>query len=79
LDKSGSFSEIWLFSYDGKGSDFLPRVSLDSLDGLSTFKQENLMFEKRLNEILESDYVEMTIEVLNDGKGNRAFRALNVK
>lgn len=78
-DKSGKFSEIWLFSYDGKGSDFISRVDLDLLDGVSTLKQENLMFEKRMNDILESENVEMTIEVLNDGKGNRAFRALNIK
>jgi hypothetical protein len=79
MEKSGKFTEIWLFSFDGKGSDFLSKVNLNLLDGVSTLKQENLIFEKRMNEILESEHVEMTIEVLNDGKGNRAFRALNVK
>ena len=29
--------------------------------------------------MLESEEVKMTIEVLNDGKDNRAFRALNIK
>ena len=79
IDKSGRISDIWLFSFDGQGSDFLSRVDLNLLDGLSTLKQENLMFEKRMNEILESEDVKMTVEVLNDGKGNRALRALNVK
>lgn len=28
---------------------------------------------------MESESVKMTVEVLNDGKGNKAFRALNIK
>ena len=72
-------NEIWLFSYDGQGSDFVERVDLGQLNEFSTLKQENLLYERRFNEILESDNVKMTVEVLSDGKSNRAFRALNIK
>jgi len=37
------------------------------------------LFEKKINEILESEDVRITVEVLNDGRGNRALRALSVK
>lgn len=72
-------NEIWLFSYDGQGSDFVERVDLGQLNEFSTLKQENLLYERRFNEVLESDNVKMTVEVLSDGKSNRAFRALNIK
>jgi hypothetical protein len=49
------------------------------LSDFSSFKQENALYEKRYNEVLEAESVKMTIEVLSDGKGSRAFRALNVK
>ena len=78
-NKNNSLNDIWLFSYDGQGSDFVERVDLSQLNEFSTFKQESLLFERRYSEVLESDSVKMTVEVLNDGKGNRAFRALNVK
>lgn len=68
-----------MFSYDGQGADFVERVDLNQLNEFSTLKQENLLYEKRFSEILESDNVKMTVEVLSDGKENRAFRALNVK
>jgi hypothetical protein len=68
-----------LFSYDGQGSDFVERVDLGQLNEFSTLKQENLLYERRFNEVLESDNVKMTVEVLSDGKSNRAFRALNIK
>lgn len=78
-EKTPKLNEIWLFSYDGQGSDFVERVDLGQLNEFSTLKQENLLYERRFNEILESDCVKMTVEVLSDGKSNRAFRALNVK
>lgn len=78
-DKSPKLNEIWLFSYDGQGADFVERVDLAQLNEFSTLKQENLLYERRYNEVLESDCVKMTVEVLSDGKSNRAFRALNIK
>ena len=78
-NKGGNINDIWLFSYDGQGSDFVDRVDLRQLNDFSTLKQENLLFERRYNQLLESESVTMTVEVLNDGKGNRAFRALNIK
>lgn len=78
-DKTTKLNDIWLFSYDGQGSDFVDRVDLSQLSEFSTLKQENLLYERKFNEVLESDNVKMTVEVLSDGKGSRAFRALNVK
>lgn len=78
-NKNASLNDIWLFSYDGQGTDFVERVELSQLNDFSTLKQETLLWERRYNEVLESDSVKMTVEVLNDGKGNRAFRALNIK
>lgn len=78
-EKTPKLNDIWLFSYDGQGSDFVERIDLDQLNDFSTLKQENLLYERKFNEVLESDSVKMTVEVLGDGKNNRAFRALNVK
>lgn len=68
-----------MFSYDGQGSDFVERIDLGQLSEFSTLKQENLLYERKFSEVLESDFVRMTVEVLSDGKEHRAFRALNVK
>lgn len=72
-------SDIWLYSFDGQGSDFIDRVNLENLNEFSSLKQEQALFDRRYNEILEAESVKMTIEVLSDGKNNRAFRALNVR
>lgn len=37
------------------------------------------MFKKKINEVLDAEFVRMTVEVLGDDKGRRAFRALNIK
>lgn len=77
--KTGNLNDIWLFSYDGQGADFVDRVDLRQLNEFSNMKQETLFYETRLNEVLDASIVKMTVEVMNDGKGNRALRALNVK
>ncbi len=77
--KNAALNEIWLFSHDGQGADFVDRVDLRQLNEYSTMKQEAMLYERRCNEVLEASIVKMTVEVMNDGKGNRAFRALNVK
>lgn len=38
-DKNNKINDIWLFSYDGQGSDFVDRVDLGQLSDLSTLKQ----------------------------------------
>ena len=35
--KKNQFSEIWLFSHDGQGSDFVNRVRLEDLSELTNF------------------------------------------
>lgn len=54
-DKKEKLADIWLYSYDGQGSDFVDRVSLTQLSEFSTLKQENLFYERKYNEILESE------------------------
>jgi len=76
--KKNNFVEIHVFSFDGQGSDFVRRVRLEDLSDLSNFSEESRYFENRLEEILNSSSVKMTVEVMSDGKGNRIFRALNV-
>lgn len=78
MAKNNKFSEIWLFSYDGKGSDFVKRVSLHDLNEFSNYVEESRYFNKRIEELLNAETVKMTVEVLSDGKGNRMFRALTV-
>lgn len=80
MDESlkGKFAEIWLFSHDGKGGDFVDRVNLDDLNEFSNYNEENRYFSNRIEDLLNADSVKMTVEVLADGKGNRIFRALTV-
>ncbi len=76
--KSNKFSEIWVFSFDGKGSDFVERVDLGDLNEYSNYSEESRYFSRRIENILNAEYVKMTVEVLSDGKGNRILRALSV-
>lgn len=71
-------AEIWLFSHDGKGGDFVERVNLDDLNEFSNYNEENKYFKDRVEDLLNADQVKMTVEVLSDGKGNRILRALTV-
>jgi hypothetical protein len=38
-DKNNKINDIWLFTYDGQGADFVDRVDLGQLSDLSTLKQ----------------------------------------
>jgi hypothetical protein len=38
-NKNATLNDIWLFSYDGQGADFVERVELGHLNEFSTFKQ----------------------------------------
>ena len=48
LAKNNRFSEIWLFSYDGKGSDFVDRVKLSDLNEFSNYNSESKYFSNRV-------------------------------
>jgi len=78
VSKSNKFTEIWVFSYDGKGADFVKRVNLHDLNEFSNYVEESRYFLQRVEELLNAETVRMTVEVLSDGKGNRLFRALTV-
>lgn len=76
--KKNQFVEIHVFSHDGQGGDFVDRVHLDDLSDFSNYSEENKYFKGRIDGLLNSDSVKMTVEVLGDGKGNRILRALSV-
>lgn len=78
LIKNHKFAEIWVFSYDGLGGDFLKRVDLAELSEFSNYAEESEYFKQRVQSILSADFVKMTVEVLSDGKGGRLLRALSV-
>lgn len=48
LSKNHKFSEIWLFSYDGKGGDFANRVKLEDLNEFSNYAEESRFFNNRV-------------------------------
>lgn len=76
--KANKFSEIWVFSYDGNGGDFVERVHLEDLNEFSNYAEESRFYSQRIEDILNAQHVKMTVEVLSDGKGNRILRALHV-
>ena len=78
MAKGNKFSDIWVFSYDGKGGDLVDRVNLEDLNEFSNYTEENKYFSSRIEDILNAEFVKMTVEVLSDGKGNRTLRALSV-
>lgn len=73
------FAEIWIFSYDGKGSNFVRGVNLNELNEYSSTVQEDNLFHKKYDELLEAESVALLVEVLNDGKNNRLLRAIEIK
>lgn len=44
--------EVWVLSYDGKCSDFVKSFRLKDFNELSSQKHEDIMYEKRVNELL---------------------------
>lgn len=45
-------NDIWIYSYDGQGSDLIDKISLEYLNEFSSLKQENALYEKKYNAIL---------------------------
>ena len=70
--------EFWVFSHDGKCSNFVPKVDLKELSEYSSMVQEESLYEDRYNELLEAENVKMTVECLADGKGNKMWRVIKV-
>jgi hypothetical protein len=48
LAKNNKFAEIWLFSFDGKGGDFVNRVNLGDLNEFSNYSEEGRYFHARV-------------------------------
>lgn len=79
VSKGSKFAEVWMFSYDGNGADFVERVHLDDLNEFSNYTEESRYFGERIESILNAGSVKMTVEVMGDGKNNRVLRALHVE
>lgn len=75
---NGKIADAWVFSFDGKGGDYLERVKLRELNEYTTLVEENSYWEEKAEGLLNSEWVKLTIEVLSDGKNNRLLRAINV-
>jgi hypothetical protein len=72
-------ADIWVFSYDGKCANFVKDVHLQELNEYSSTIQEDNLYKKRYNVLLEAESVSMLVEILNDGKGNRLLRAVEIQ
>jgi hypothetical protein len=77
--QKGQFAEIWIFSFDGKGGNFVNGLNLKELNEYSSTVQEDALFHQRYDELLEAENVVMMVECLTDGKGNRLLRAVDIK
>lgn len=82
-DKSGNANqqlEVALFSWDGKGADFVPRVNLNSIE-YSTLSAENELYEERVSGLIEGTSAEtpvvITLEAPQGGKSS-TFRVLKI-
>ena len=73
------FAEVWIFSHDGKGANFVKGVNLNELNEYSSTVQEDNLYHRRYDELLEAENVIMMVECLNDGKGNRLLRVVDIK
>ena len=71
-------AELWVFSHDGKCSNFVPKVDLKDLSEYSSLVQEESLYEERYNDLLEAESVKMTVECLSDGKDIKMFRVVKV-
>ena len=56
----------------------MERVQLEDLNEFSNYTEESKYYARRIESILNSQAVKMTVEVLADGKGSRILRALHV-
>ena len=54
--------EAYLFSWDGKGADFLPSVNLSDIE-ISSLKAESSIYEDKINRLLEESTVENPVEI----------------
>jgi len=71
--------DFHVFSIDGKCSNFVPNVDLSKdWSELSSFVQEEELFQQRYDELLEAEAVKMTVECRVDAKGNKLFRVIRI-
>ena len=73
--------ESYLFSWDGRGSDFVPGVDLQNI-GVSSLKNESKLYTERLNQLLEESTMERPVQVLLEScpiKGKLMFRVLRME
>lgn len=55
------FAEVWIFSYDGKGANFVNGLNLNELNEYSSTVQEDKLYRQRYDELLEAEKVIMMV------------------
>lgn len=57
----------------------MKNVNLNDLNEYSSMVEEEALYHKRYDELLEAENVVMMVECLVDGKGNKLLRAVDIK
>lgn len=73
------FADLWVFSYDGRGGNLVQNLDLKELNEFSSMVQEERLFHKRYDELMEAENVVMMVECVTDGKGGRLLRVVEIK
>jgi hypothetical protein len=76
-----SVFESYLFSWDGRGSDFVDGVDLSNIN-VSSLKNESKLFQERVNELLEESSPDRPVQVLIEScpaKSKLMFRVLKIE
>ena len=47
-----TFTEVWVFSYDGKGGNLVKNINLNELNEYSSMVEEEALYHKRYDELL---------------------------
>ena len=55
------FAEVWIFSHDGKCANFVKGVNLNELNEYSSTVQEDNLYHRRYDELLEAENVIMMV------------------
>ena len=73
------FAELWIVSHDGKGGNLIKSLNLKELNEFSSMVQEEALYHKRYDELMQAENVVMMIECMTDGKGGRLLRVVEIK
>ena len=73
------FAELWICSHDGRAGNLIKNLDLKELNEFSSLVQEEALYHKRYDELMEAENVVMMVECMTDGKGGRLLRVVDIK